>query len=557
MTSAFHLFMPFKNRNRFSAAIAVATLAGLLGWSFFLTELDLPKAVEIGVLGILLAVLQGREALPLLNPGFEARSGLTIDAAGLTLARGDKAAHWCWDEISNLKLRSPIHPARLIFGRFISFRAPADARRKTANNPVQRLFIFGRSVVIGDDFPSQTEEIFRQIEHYRDMPTGNAAPTTAKASPPEPLWSSRNDRKQPKLLRLSGIVLAPFIGIVVAMALLGNIPDSIGELLDSWLIIGMTIGLGAMLPWIILVQYRWESKQDNMLAVSAGGLATRQKLVRRLWLWRDIIDIRVQQSVSRGEDGVTAEIISFRATHDGSEPGKKPKEGKPLVPVSCSIEGFYETPIEEIARQSRAWWDWSTDTFGKPVTAIADAASWIDGTIAFRRMAGYVKGRSSPLDFVLSFAFIVPMIAYGGVMIWMAKAGIHLGLPSWLDQFDSFLFPIVPLIGYLSLLSPGLNRLELTETGLLSVCYGRKRRWSWPALGAAELRRVRSKWSARPRSMIVLDAPANGWGSAFLRWAFNIDNRRQAVIEDIYDTSLDEIAEALNDRWRRQAGRVP
>ncbi len=555
MAPAYHLLMPFKGRGRLSAIVAGITVGGLLAWTYILADLDLSRHVNLAILGSLMFVFVGREAIPLLNPGLSKSSGLTIDSAGLGLARRGKTASWRWDEISDIRLRSRFHPAGMFYGRFITIRAPADARRKVANSWMERLFALGRFVVIADDFPTRADEIYRQIEHYRSGASGG---TTAKRQP-EPVWSFRKDRKQPKLLRLFFVVVGPFLGVVLAMALVGHLPETLGEFLESPLLIGFGIGIGGMMPWIILIQYRWESRQDNMLAVSAGGLATRDKMQRQLWLWRDILDMRVQHSVSRGDGGATAQIISFRATHDGSAPGKKPEEGKPFVPVSCSVEDFYEMPVDEIARRSRAWWDWNHEVFGPAMLAVTDAAAH-EGKIAFRRLAGYAKGRGSPLDLVLSFAFVTPMLVWLGVLVWMIRADVHppdwLDLPDWLDRIDSLLITMVPLMAYLALLAPSLNRLELDDAGMLSVCYARKRRWSWRELGPAELRRVRSKWSAKQRSVLTFEAPANGLGSAFLRWAFNIDNRRLAVIEDIYDSPLDEIAETLNAR-RRASGRVP
>lgn len=551
MTPAFHLLLPFRRRTRTSSIIAVFTLAGMLGWAYFLSDLDLPSGVDLTVMSLFFFVFVAREAMPLLRPGVSRSEGLTIDSTGLTLSRDGNSAQWRWDEVFDVRLRSRFHPARLIYGRFLTLRVPKDGRRRIVNSWKERLFALGRFVVIADDYPSRADDIFRQIEHYRTSATRGARP----AQPVDPLWSFRKDRKEAKFWRLAGVILGPFLGVVVAMALVGELPDTVEKFLESPFLIGFGIGFGVMLPWMILIQYRWEARQDNMIAASAGGLVTTRKVQRRLWLWRDILDMRVQQASSRGEDGIAKQIVSFRATHDGTSPGKEPKQGKPFVPVSCAIEDLYETPIEEIARQARAWWDWSNETFGPPDISIATAGAG-EGKIAFRRMAGYVKGRGSPLDLVLSLAIVAPMLVWLGVLVWMIRADVRppdwLHFPDWLHGIDSFLITMVSLTGYMALMTPPFNRLELDEMGLLSVCYARKRRWAWHELGAAEVRRVRSKWSSKQRAVLTIEAPANGIGSAFLRWAFNIDNRRLAVIEDIYDSPLDEIAEAINSRWRMQ-----
>lgn len=558
MAPVIHPLMPFARRGRLSALAVVALVGGLVGWTFIPDALDLPKWLHLAILTSFLLPLLGREALPLLKTGLAAGDGLAIDAAGLTVLREGRSVRWRWDEVSDFSLRGRLHPASLILGRFISFRVPRDDRRSAAGRRLDRLFLRGPVVAIAGDYPTQTQELFRQIEHFRNA--GQAAGArSASVRAPEVLWSFRKDRKRPKIKRLLAAILIPLAGGAVGMTLISGLPESLGDLLSSPLIIGMLIGIGSVLPWVVLVQYKWEAKQFNMLALSAGGLATADKMDRRLWLWPEISDLRIQQSVSRGTDGSAATILSFRATHDGRKPCRKPKAGESPTPVSCSIEDVYETPVNVIARQARSWWEWSGETFGHDVTAGDARRPNTAGLqqIAFRRQSNTNGNRTTPLDLILSFAFIVPMLVYLAAILWMFDAGIRLGVPRWVDKGGFFLITMGPIIGYLFLLTPGVNRLELTVEGLVHVRYGFKRRWAWHEVGSAALRRVRSKWSAKQRSVLNLEMPSRGWAFGFLRWAYNIDNGRQAMFEDIYDTSLDEIAEALNEfRRRKQVAQV-
>ena len=161
-----------------------------------------------------------------------------------------------------------------------------------------------------------------------------------------------------------------------------------------------------------------------------------------------------------------------------------------------------------------------------------------------------------------SWLAMAPMAALAGLMIWTLRTEIESGLPSWATfpwwgMAVGLLFVgLGPVIAVQVFLAAGRNRIELDDEGLRLVRVGRVSRWLWSEIGLAEMRRVRSKWSAKQRPVLIFEAPRNGIGSAFLRWALNIDNRRLAVIEDIYDTSLDEIAEALNGRRRKLGGRV-
>lgn len=559
MTPAFHLLIPFARIRRIGGLFGFLLIIGMGGTTWAMISMDLPREIPMVALGGLLIAMLGKEALPMLKPGLAPKDGLAISTTGLAINRKGRTVEWRWDEISDLRVRSRLHPASLFLGKFISFRVPRDARL-SAPGVGRSLLLGGGVVAIGDDYLGRPGDLLQQMEYFQGSATGAGHHTASTM--PEAAWSFRKDRKKPKLVHLLAAVGAPVIGMAVAWAIVGDLPGSMEEFIDD---LGIISGLGTaaiMLPLFVVMQFRFEAKQDNMLLMSAGGVHTRSKLERRFWLWRDILDLQVKQSASRGKDGGVEQIVSFMATHDGSSPGKEAKQGETLVPVSCSIEDNYETPVTEIARQARAWWDWSGATFGhavvpsapsqRPVAPTRDA-----GAIAFHRQTGTMNGRSSLLDHVTPFVVLSPVLTYSVVSIWMLKAGIRFDLiPWWLDVGGMTVLMIGSMIAMISLIQPGLNRLELTETGLMHVRYGFKRRWAWHELGSAELRRLRTKWSAKQRSVITLDAVAGGWTYGLLRWAFNIDNRRRAVIEDIYDTSLDEIAEALNGHRRKLGGRI-
>ncbi len=550
MTPAFHLLMPFKRVRRYGGVATLVLLPAMLGWFLLTLDLELSKWVSLTGLGGLLLALLGTEALAFLKPGLSARNGFTITAGGLSLRRNARVAEWRWDEISDLRIRSRLHPASLFLGRFISFRVPRDDRRSAFGH----VLLPGSVAAIGDDYSSRIDDLFQQIEHYRD---GAGVADSKPAHRPEPVWSLRKDRKQPKLLSIILLVLGPPAGALIGMVLIDGFPDSIGQIFDSSGIVGALGGAAGLLPLMILMQFKLESGQDNMLVMSAGGLHTRHKIEMRYWRWHEISEMRIEQSATRGEDGGAATILNFLALHDGSDPGKKQKPGEEApISVSCSIEDNYDTPVEEIARQARAWWEWSGETFGHSVAAAGQSTADSSRTpraVAFLRQPSQLKGRGSPLESIVPFIFLTPMLACTGGMIWMLKADINLGIPWWVTLPVLAVLMFGSMLTMIAVMLPGSNRLELNADGLLHVRFARKRRWPWHAVGSAELRRVRSKWSAKSRSVITIPVPADSWSFRFLRWAFNIDgDRAQAVIEDIYETPLDEIAATLNDHRSRQ-----
>lgn len=558
MTPAFHLLIPFARMRRIGGLVSVLLMAAMGGTAWAMISMDFPKEVSLFALGTLLTAMLGKEALPMLKPGLVSTDGLRVSGAGMAFTRKGKTVEWRWDEISDLRVRSRLHPASLFLGKFISFRVPHDNRRQ-APGIGRSMFLGGGIVAIGDDYPGRPDDLLQQMEHFR-ADAAKAGRSSASAMP-EATWSFRKDRKRPKLAHFLLAIGGPIIGMAVAMVIIGEIPGSIEALIDDPGVIGGMSGAVAMLPLFVVLQFRFEARQDNMMVMSAGGLHSRAKLERRFWLWRDIIDMQVTQSASRGKDGNVEQIISFTATHDGSSPGKVAKEGEALVPVSCSIEDNYEMPVTEIGRQARIWWEWSGETFGHAVVAPAAnqrtaAPTRQADAIAFRRQTGTMNGRSSLLDQIAPMLALTPMLGYTLATIWMLKAEIHLDLfPWWLDLGAMAVLMLGSMIAMITVIQPGFNRLELTEEGLLHVRYGFKRRWAWHEIGAVELRRLRTKWSAKQRSVVTLEADAGGWTYGLLRWVFNIDQRRRAVIEDIYDSSLDEIAEAISGR-RRVSGRI-
>jgi hypothetical protein len=572
MTAAHNLLLPFKRTRRIAGLLSFFLFAGLAGSFYWLFQYDFSMEVVLPAIGVFLLGLVGLEAVPLISPKIDAADGLALDREGLAFTRKGRTVRWSWEEITDVQLRHPLHPLGLLLGNFVTFRVPADSRRAAFGFPSDRLVRRGSAMAIGNDYASRAYDIFAQMSLFRDVAAGVESPLggpmqVGDARAPEPRWSFRKDRKHFKIWHVAGLVLWPAAGMAVASLAIDGLPESVDELLpllDS----APAYLLGALFgaPWLIVLALKRNGAQDNMLTLSAGGLSTRRNLERKHWLWWEISDIKVTQSTSRGKDGAAARIVSFRAMQDGGLPGKVMMEGKAAVPVSCTIEDDYEMPVDEIAPQIKAWWEWSNKAFGHPDEA--KLAKFIEEKIgpqpegiSFLRQ----KGEDQPASLVeapASWLAMAPMAALAGLMIWTLRAEIESGLPSWatfpwwVTIVGLLLVGLGPVIAVQVLLAAGRNRIELDDEGLRLARVGRMSRWLWSEIGPAEMRRVRSKWSAKQRSVLTFEAPRNGIGSAFLRWAFNIDNRRLAVIEDIYDSSLDEIAEALNSRRRKLGGRV-
>ncbi len=568
MSGAAHLLLPFKRTNRYAGRFTFLMMAALAGGFYWIFNYDIERETFFPLFGGILLAMLAAEAVPLLRPRLRASDGLRLGAEGLALSRAGRTVQWGWTEISDLRMRSRLHPAGLFLGRFLTFRVPADGRRKNAGFATDGLFLGSDTVAIGDDYTSDLKDLRDQIEEFRAA-AGSGVRRQAGGTPPEPMWSFRKDRKQLKLWHVAALALGPVIGVGLGSLIMEGLPEDL-DLLDSLESFGR-IAMGALIaaPYLLITSLQKQTAQNNMVVLSAGGLSVWHGQERRDWRWTEIIDLEVKESISRGKDGAAARVISFRAAHDGSEVGRSQHEKEPSTPVFCSVEDEYETPVEDIARQAQLWLNWAGRTFERPAgSAAVDASAEVGSRDAagatpaavYSRSPGVIDIERSALEGLLPLLILTPMTLITGLTVWSVKTdggSWLLWLPWWAMIIGFLVVVFVPLIIALGLVDPSLNRLELSEEALEMTRMGRTSRWSWAEVGPAELRRVRTKWSAKRRAVLTIAVPAATWGSRYLRWAHNLEHTEPiAVIEDSYDTPLDAVAEAINLGRRKHGGRT-
>lgn len=564
MSAVTHQLLPYKRAARYAGRMTFVMMAGITGWLYWLFDFDAGFVANFSVLGVFLTAILVSEALPLLKPRLSMDDGIGLDAQGLTFSRNGRTAQWRWDEISDPRMRSWLHPARLFLGRFMSFSVPADERRNAFGFRGDRVFLRGATVAIGDDYASRLEDIRDQIEFFRE--SGGQETRRPGGGEPAPVWTIREDRKQPKFWHIASLVLGPAIGVGLGPLIMDGLPDDLDlfESLES--ILSRVPMLLAGVPFFVILILKQEAAQDNMLSMGAGGLSVRHKNEKRYWRWSELDGFQVNESVSRSKDGAAARIVSFRAMHDGSESGEATYKAEgPSTPVSCSIEDSYEMPVDEITRQATSWLAWSGRTFGHNAIGAADGSetgeSAVPAGISFRRSPGVINSERSLLEGFLPLVMLAPMTVACGLSIWDMKFGdgfLITWLPWWGMIIGGLLIFFVPLIGALAVVDPSLNRLDLSEEALAMMRMGRTSQWAWSEIQSVELRMVRTKWSAKQRAVLTVGVPAARLGSRYLRWAHNLDGLETiAVIEDTYDTPLDDIQTALIDYHRRFSGRPP
>ena len=140
MSGAAHLLLPFKRTNRYAGRFMFLMMAGLAGSFYWVFNSDIERETLFPLFGGILLAMLASEAVPLLRPRLRASDGLRLDTQGLVFSRGGRTVQWRWDEISDVRMRSRLHPASLFLGRFMTFRVPADGRRKNIGFTGDRLF---------------------------------------------------------------------------------------------------------------------------------------------------------------------------------------------------------------------------------------------------------------------------------------------------------------------------------------------------------------------------------------------------------------------------------
>ena len=126
----------------------------------------------------------------------------------------------------------------------------------------------------------------------------------------------------------------------------------------------------------------------------------------------------------------------------------------------------------------------------------------------------------------------------------------------WLQRFAVLLVPIALIAELLILMReimPADNALTLDRDGLTLIRGGSKKAWPWRDLTGFEVTFREVLGLFGPRGVIVFGTPGGrDLRSRFLRWCYRLSGRAPAmVLEDIYDTPLDDIAATLN-RYRAE-----
>lgn len=321
-----------------------------------------------------------------------------------------------------------------------------------------------------------------------------------------------------------------------------------------WLYLGTTVMFGLMFAFIT----RWRSPVLNYLTLDDTGLTYVFMGMRHTWPWHDV---ELADVVKRPFGMKVARLIVS---------GKfdwKTRLGLILVNALASakrlavmLPDFYETPIEDVVAGINNYRDQAVDIRGSD-EAVARTPPQITATPG--QPVTYAKSKSRhDLERVLLYFVLVIM----SLVTIPIAAPVYLLIEEQTDfglNYDALvlllgliviIWPVLFLFLFAFLrIKPKNNFLALDGDGLTYMRESKRYTWSWQVLSAFQYQ-IPPTITARP--IITVAAPGRDWAWWGLRLTHGLSWKPPAVvIQDIYDTPLEDIAATLNTyRERAQGG---
>lgn len=528
-----------------------AAIAGAGGVMVFKYEL---QTLGLGVMAAALVPVLLGLFLPYLRQVRLDQEWLRLDTEGPTLGRRGVNRHWHWYEISRVERHGWLHPAALLRGRFLTISTSG------AGVPGSR-----SKVVIGDDYLTPIDEIAERLKLHMTQAasrTGRARRSASMVSPAI-FWDREHKGRQevfsPESLRtlfLWSLGLG-LVGIGVVAYVAGWPPEwarlraVLAE--QTWIYSAVT-GL-VLMP---LAQLGRISVMGNFLMLSGDGLHLRRQGQRRHWRWHELWDFDIRrQSPDLSADGHASKVFTFTARGDGTTT----KRSTTTETQAFSIDDIYDVPLEDIARQLSAW-----SRLGREAEAVPEqtdqgdmkssAPAALDSDeLTFRW--GARAGSSALMATALAFLILISTLDMAACLLFVLVLWPELDAASnrmlLLGVAGAFL--IVPTIGLaipLMAIRPRSNALLLDAEGFTYKRLGRRRRWSWREISGFQLQSGKLRWSSNRAGLVTFTAPRDDKLSRLSRWAYGIGGSQPiVVIEDAFDTPVDEIVRWLNDFQRR------
>jgi hypothetical protein len=321
-----------------------------------------------------------------------------------------------------------------------------------------------------------------------------------------------------------------------------------------WLYLAAAVSSGLLFALVLL----WKSPARNLLTLDDVGLTYVFIGVRRRWPWNVIESARLvsqlfgQQvaklTISGRFDWMARIGLLFTSGRASAER------------LTITLPDFYEVPIEDIVaeignRSDRARGIKRPPRDAAPPSPLIQAAA-----------------SGQPITFGVSKAFarqqhLAAIILLAACGLWTISFLLGRYADGWWSDPWSLEMAADLLIGatiVITLIASGLilrastparNVLRLEPAGLTYMRQGRCYAWPWRDLSAFEQHRLVGGPLIGQRRAITFAAPGKDWTWRWLRWAYGLPTKPPVVvIQDIYDTPVDDIAATLNTYRERALG---
>lgn len=506
------------------------------GWVF------LASASVLILVSVTGAVAQSRR-LPV------ADNRLSVGNQGLVLIERGQTLRWVWNEVS--------------------------AVRRHGNHAIISLAEGGRQseMRINDIYQTPLEDIVARINAAREMaaagqPAPESGETAMGPSVPERFHTAQAACRRRLFKELALFLGSMLIVPVMYLTLMKELPgEGVSDVFTATLIVGFAF----FSILIAAVLFLTSGRSGNFLQITDEGLAWVQRwsMVRQ-WRWQDLSAFQVREG--RNSRTSSTGSLAFVAADNGgpfrhmgltfllwirsSSPGQKP----------FVIEEPFEVPAARIADVLNAY-----RTRALADTPPAQTIDYATADAAAGRPVGFQKN----VQDIRSLGVVGWMLSFGGfvwipivlILGWPFDGFLDMQGPAqsvshWLQRFLGMLVPIgliAELLFLMREIGPADNALALDRNGLTLTRGGNRKLWSWSDLSAFQVEARKVLGLFGPRHVIVFGAPGGrDLRSRFLRLCYALTGHAPAmVIEDVYDTPLDDIAAALNRYRAEGAGGGP
>jgi hypothetical protein len=322
-----------------------------------------------------------------------------------------------------------------------------------------------------------------------------------------------------------------------------------------WLYFALAVTSGFLFAWALL----WKSPTRNLLTLDDVGLTYVFMGRRRRWPWRVLESAEV---TDRPLGQQAAKLIISGRFGWGARIGLLFMNGLASAGrLAITLPDFYEAPIEDVVAGIN---DHRGNALGikRPPREAAPPSPLIQAAASGQPITFNMSKTYSRQQHIAGVALLAAVGLWTISVLLQTYTDDGWWSDPWSLEMAADLLVSLAIVGGLiaSVLifrasAPARNVLRLDPAGLTYMRQGQRYAWPWRDVSAFEHHRVAGGPLIGRRRAITFAAPGRDWTWRWLRWAYGLPAKPPAVvIQDMYDTPIDEIAPTLNAYRERALG---